>query len=651
MSNKIEFVVLGDTKDIEKKLDGTRNSFDKLQKVSAVAFAGLTASAVGFVAAAREQEEATNFLNQALKTQGNYSEETSRDLLTYASALQEVSLFGDEAIIRAQGIIASFGFEGQALKDLTAATLDLAQAKGMDLASAADLVAKSVGGSTNALSRYGIEINGVAGSSLRAQSAIEGINRLYGGQAKAATEGLGSTIQLKNAISDLAEEFGLALAPVVIDVTKQVKSFVDIMKQHPEITKMAAEVFVLGVQIAAAVLAASTFAKVGIAMQVGAQSLALIIPTLSGGIAAVGVALTSVAGIGAAAFVGWKVGELISDITGLSDAVEKLGNKLGEMRAQKDLGSDYISDEDFEEVKRQAAERLAILEDERKKQEEIEQAKADKRREINQFILDSDNELKQISQASSQEDLDNLVTKMEEERQALLNHLQLKAQILSENGVLDLATQEMLKAEELAIKQKYDDLEIQAAQERENKLTLVQQRGKEIADKINKDKLGSLRTTLEQASALNSKFAIAYKAVAIGEAIMSTAAGVTRALKDYPYPASLAVAALVGAAGAVQIATIASQSFAQGTDEIPRDMTANVHKGEIIVPQTFSEAIRNGDLALTGPSANTSAPGQTQIIVDLSGANINGITDDLVEDIFTRAAENMANRTLPPLPA
>ena len=49
------------------------------------------------------------------------------------------------------------------------------------------------------------------------------------------------------------------------------------------------------------------------------------------------------------------------------------------------------------------------------------------------------------------------------------------------------------------------------------------------------------------------------KAVALMEAIVNTAAGVARAFKDYMFPVSAAIAGIVGALGAVQIAMIAKQ--------------------------------------------------------------------------------------------
>ena len=60
------------------------------------------------------------------------------------------------------------------------------------------------------------------------------------------------------------------------------------------------------------------------------------------------------------------------------------------------------------------------------------------------------------------------------------------------------------------------------------------------------------------AARFNKKFFELQKAAGIANAVISTAQGVTKAL-EYPFPANLAFAALVAAAGAVQIATIRAQ--------------------------------------------------------------------------------------------
>jgi len=133
---------------------------------------------------------------------------TSQALLDQASALQAVTRFGDESTIQGQAFLAQMGLEEDAILKLTPAILDMAQAKGMDLRSAFDLVAKSVGSSTNALSRYGVEINGVAGSSQRIDSTLKALNEKFEGQATAATAGAGKLVQLENSIGDLKETLG-----------------------------------------------------------------------------------------------------------------------------------------------------------------------------------------------------------------------------------------------------------------------------------------------------------------------------------------------------------------------------------------------------------------------------------------------------------
>ena len=73
----------------------------------------------------------------------------NKSLLNYASGLQKVTKFGDEAIIQVQGMLAAFTKDEEQIKLATAATLDLAEAKGMDLKAAGDIVSKTLGSSTN----------------------------------------------------------------------------------------------------------------------------------------------------------------------------------------------------------------------------------------------------------------------------------------------------------------------------------------------------------------------------------------------------------------------------------------------------------------------------------------------------------------------
>lgn len=196
--------------------------------VSAAATAAgvaLLAMSLKVAHAAGVQEQNEKLLAEAMKQAGTYTEEAYKANLKYASALQKVTTFGDEQILNVQRLLTNFGLEGAMLNEVTKATLDLAVAKGMDLTAAADLVAKSIGSSTNALTRYGIEVEGSAGSTERARMAVENITKIFGGSAKAKAETyLGAIDQLKNIWGDFFELLGKQLLPSFTSFVKFISS-------------------------------------------------------------------------------------------------------------------------------------------------------------------------------------------------------------------------------------------------------------------------------------------------------------------------------------------------------------------------------------------------------------------------------------------
>ena len=168
-----------------------------------------------------EQEQAERRLAGLLgKSSDNLSE--------YAGELQKVTRFGDEETIAAMGLVAAYTEDERAIAQLTKAAQDLATVKGMDLKTATDMLSKSVFSSTNSMQRYGIQIEGTAGSSTRLNSALKTINAQMGGAAIRDSETyLGSIDQMSNAMGDLAERIGEKLAPAIISVATTMKSFVE----------------------------------------------------------------------------------------------------------------------------------------------------------------------------------------------------------------------------------------------------------------------------------------------------------------------------------------------------------------------------------------------------------------------------------------
>ena len=169
-----------------------------------------------------EQIKAETKLRTSLK--GN--EEAYKSLKNQAQQLQKVTLFGDEATMEAQGFLAQLGLNEAAIIQLTPLIQDFATAQGVGLGDAAKLVAKSVGSSTNALSRYGIQIEGEVGTTERLNSAVNALSTAFGGQAEAISkEGLGPLIQMKNRLGDIFEEIGEKLIPIVVKLGEKLMTF------------------------------------------------------------------------------------------------------------------------------------------------------------------------------------------------------------------------------------------------------------------------------------------------------------------------------------------------------------------------------------------------------------------------------------------
>jgi len=214
-------------KGAEKSTNKFGSAVKKLGGVLAGAFAitKIVQWGKALLGATDKQAKAEQSLLVALKGR----KDIQQSLIKQSQKLQEKTLFGDEQTIDAAAKLAMLlGQDEKAISKLLPLVQDLATSKfGGNLATAADMVAKSVGSSTNALSRYGIEITGAVGSSERLESAVRGMNSQVGGQAEAAAKvGTGALTQLINIWGDYKEYLGSKLLPVMNKVAEWGKNFI-----------------------------------------------------------------------------------------------------------------------------------------------------------------------------------------------------------------------------------------------------------------------------------------------------------------------------------------------------------------------------------------------------------------------------------------
>ena len=205
------------------------NSFATIRSTLLLASFGVglvSSSFIRLAALAGEQKRVEDQLAVALGR-------TSQALLDQASALQQTTGFGDESIIAAQAQIAAFTDNEEAIKRLTVSTLDFATAQGMTLNEAAKLLGKSIGSSTNALSRYGVTVTGAVGSTERLDSAVAGIAQLFGGQATARLLSFNGQLELAAGnIGDVGEDLGAELVPQLTIALKNFNKFALIVQNN-----------------------------------------------------------------------------------------------------------------------------------------------------------------------------------------------------------------------------------------------------------------------------------------------------------------------------------------------------------------------------------------------------------------------------------
>lgn len=111
--------------------------------------------------------------------------------------------------------------------------------------------------------------------------------------------------------------------------------------------------------------------------------------------------------------------------------------------------------------------------------------------------------------------------------------------------------------------------------------------------------------TDERIARLEREQAEREKRNAVFKATLDTLASVVGFMVDPGGWAGIAMSAMAAATGAAQIAAIQAEplpSYDVGAVDIDEDHIARVHQGEMVVPKSFAQGIRDGDLSLGGGS-------------------------------------------------
>lgn len=213
---------------LKKSMRSMKKFGNNMKSLGRTISTGLTLPIIAFGAASVKAFDEQIKAETKLRTALGDSAEAFDVLKKQAQDLQKITIFGDEATLEAQSFLAQLGLNADAILRLTPLIQDFATAQGIQLTDAAKLVAKSVGSSTNALSRYGLQIEGTVGEQDRLESAVNALSKAFGGQSEAiAKEGLGPLQQLKNELGDVSEKFGEIVLEFIDPLTKGLEKISD----------------------------------------------------------------------------------------------------------------------------------------------------------------------------------------------------------------------------------------------------------------------------------------------------------------------------------------------------------------------------------------------------------------------------------------
>jgi hypothetical protein len=149
--------------------------------------------------AAREMQRASIQLTAGL---GYYSSALNEQ----SSSLAKLNTMERSGIVLAQERLANYVKDEDQIKRLIPAIMNLAAAKGINLATAANIVGVAIESNSKTLGRYGISLDGVAGSTEKIESAIAGLNKRFKGQQDALNETIPLWDKAKLAVSNYFEE-------------------------------------------------------------------------------------------------------------------------------------------------------------------------------------------------------------------------------------------------------------------------------------------------------------------------------------------------------------------------------------------------------------------------------------------------------------
>lgn len=551
---------------------------------------GVSALADELVDAGKEassEEQAFTRLATSLRLSGNYSKEAADGLADYSNEMEGLAGVGADVIASNLAVLSSLTrLSASGLKQAESAAINLSAALGKDLSTTTEMVAKAVNGNDMAFKKLGITLNLTSDTTKNLEVVTAALTDRFGGSAAAKMNTFGGALfLLKDAYGDMFKEVSKAIVQndVVITVMKTAadifgKFSEEIKKGGPAIRDGigAALIELLGI-LQSLVGGFSTFFKFAYA---GLQTVMTGVSTLVNGFMALGHAMNGNLDKAEASF-----NKIIASAestnkaweeTSQSNFLDKTADKLGELKQAAQTSFDEMKNKPIEAAKSQEALGNAVQKTSSLTKEQAEVLKQFASGLAQQAMAISSNyafATQALAEGNAQQLAligDDYAAKIALQTEFFASQQSLRdAQYQSEQDALataranNLVTEQEYNAAKLALSEKY-------ALENMKQQTAITQFNKE-QEKTRADNFKSTMGTIAGlASSGNKELAAIGKAAAITNATIDGYAAVQKALASAPPPFNFALAGLVGAATAANVAKIAGVGLKSGITEVPR---------------------------------------------------------------------------------
>lgn len=224
----IEIITRGADKS-EKQVKGVSGALGGLAKKASIAAAAYFGTS-GLINAVQKSTQAFAQQELAEKKLRFAAGASTNELIKQAQALQQVTRFGDEALINQQAYVKSLGISTEQTKEIIAASVDLAAAMGISLESAVMNTTKTLSGMQGELGeKLPAAFKNLTAEQLKAGEGIEFIREQFRGTAEEEAQTFTGTMdQMANAVGDLQERIGQKLAPSLEKLAHNFKNLITI---------------------------------------------------------------------------------------------------------------------------------------------------------------------------------------------------------------------------------------------------------------------------------------------------------------------------------------------------------------------------------------------------------------------------------------